>query len=225
MASCLHGRKGVMQGGTITMIAYEIGILPLIKNLKWEIPDVTQPWYADNAGSLGKFARLDTYFDSLTRQGLGRGYYPEPSKIVLIVRPENLEAGKVFRARHVFKVCTGARYLGGYIGDGDSKQYWLRESTLTWDMNIHTIRKTMGKYPQESYATVVHAIQPEWIFLQCITWDMAEAFVGVEKMIRETFLPHIFFRKTKTLSPVVGYLSAMPVNKAVLGILNTVTSA
>ena len=76
-----------MQGDNIEMIAYEIGILPLINNIKQEIPDVTHPWYADNAGSLGKFARLDTYFDSLTRQGLGWGYYPEPSKSVLIVRP------------------------------------------------------------------------------------------------------------------------------------------
>ena len=54
------------------MIAYGIGILPLIKNLKRTIPDVTQLWYADNAGSLGTFARLETYFDSLERLGPGR---------------------------------------------------------------------------------------------------------------------------------------------------------
>ena len=65
-----------MQGGTIAMIAYGIGILPLIKNLKQETPDVTQPWYTDDAGALGIFARLETYFDSLTRQGPGRGYQP-----------------------------------------------------------------------------------------------------------------------------------------------------
>ena len=69
------------------MIAYGIGILPLIKNIKREIPDVTQPWYADKDGYLDTFARIETYFDSLTRQGQGpgRGYYPKPSKIVLIV--------------------------------------------------------------------------------------------------------------------------------------------
>ena len=63
------------------------------------------------------FARLATYFHSLTRQGLGRGYYYELSKSVLIVRPENIEAGKVFGAHHGFKVCMGARYLRGlYLG-------------------------------------------------------------------------------------------------------------
>ena len=43
-----------MQGVPLTMIAYGIGILPLIKNIKQEIPDVTQPWYANYAGALGK---------------------------------------------------------------------------------------------------------------------------------------------------------------------------
>ena len=59
------------------MIAYGIGVLPLIKNIKREILDVTQTWYSDDAGYLGTSARLETYFDSLTRQGTGRGYHPK----------------------------------------------------------------------------------------------------------------------------------------------------
>ena len=103
------------------MITYGISILPLINNLKRAIPDVTQPCYADDAITLGTFERLESYFDSIKRQGPGWEYYPEPSKSVLIVRLENLDVGKVFGTRHVFKVCTGARYLGGYIGDDESK--------------------------------------------------------------------------------------------------------
>ena len=46
----------------------------------------------------------------------------------------------------------------------------------------------------------------------------------MEKMIWEIFLPHIFFGKTKTLSPIVGNLSNMPIKVAGLGLLNPVTS-
>ena len=92
------------QGYPLAMIVYRVGILPLIKNLKQGIPDVTQTWYVDDAIALGTFAILEIYFDSLTRQGPGRGYYTEPSKSVLIVRPENIEAGKEFGARDGFKV-------------------------------------------------------------------------------------------------------------------------
>ena len=69
------------------MIAYGIGILPLIKNLKWEIPDVTHPWYADDAGAVGTFARIETYFYLLAHQGPEWGYHSEPTKSILIVRP------------------------------------------------------------------------------------------------------------------------------------------
>ena len=168
-ASFLHSKEGVTLRDPLSMIAYGIVILPLIKNLKQEIPDVTHPWYADDTGALGMFARLETYFDSLTRQGPGRGYYPEPSKSVLILHPDNLEAGNFFGARHRFKVCTGAHYLGGYIGYDESKHDWLRERTLAWEKNSNMISERAGKYPQESYAAVVRSIQSEWIFLQRVT--------------------------------------------------------
>ena len=122
-------------------------------------------------------------------------------------------------------MCTGARYLGGYVGDNESKRHWLRERTLTWEKNISMISETAGKYPQESYAAVVCVIQSEWIFLQCVTWDTGYAFTGVEKMVRETFFPRLSFGRTKNLLPVIGTLSKIPVNKAELGLLNPVTSA
>ena len=93
-ASFLYSREGVTLEDPLSMIAYGIRILPLIKNIKREIPDVTQPWYAENAGALRTFTRLETYVDSLTCQVPGRGYQLEPTNSVLIICPENLEAGK-----------------------------------------------------------------------------------------------------------------------------------
>ena len=92
------------QGGPLDIITYGIGILPLIKNLKRDIPDITKPRYADDPGALGTFAIIETYFNFITRQGPVRGYYPKTSKSVLTVHPENIEARKVFGVRHRFKV-------------------------------------------------------------------------------------------------------------------------
>ena len=71
----------------------------------------------------------------------------------------------------------------------------------------------MGKYPQESHAVVARAIKSEWIFLQHVTWDTGDAFLGVEKMLWKFFLPRIFSGKTKHLSPIVGVLSTMLIKK------------
>ena len=76
------------------MIMYVIGIIQLFNDLKREIPVVTQTLYTDEAGALGIFVRIKTYFNSLTRQGPGREYYTEPSKSILIVHPEKIGAVK-----------------------------------------------------------------------------------------------------------------------------------
>ena len=83
----MHSIEGVKQGDPLVMIAYGIGILSLIKNLKHGLPDITHPYYTDDAGALYTFEIIKTYFNSLARQGPGRGYHPEMSKIVLIVHP------------------------------------------------------------------------------------------------------------------------------------------
>ena len=88
----------------MAIVAYRIKIIPLIKHLKSKYPDVTQPWYADKAGALGMFDYLDEYFKALKRNGPERGYFSEPTKSILVVNPQNLEAGVEFRRRHGFKV-------------------------------------------------------------------------------------------------------------------------
>ena len=78
-----------------------------------------------------------------------------------------------------------------------------------WDKNIHAVTKMAGKYPQKSYAVVVRAIQLEWIFLQHVIKYIGQAFVVVGKVLRENFLPHIFFEKLRTVPPIVGDLSTL----------------
>ena len=101
--------------------------------------------------------------------------------------------------RHGFRLCTEARYLGGYLGDNKSKRNWLRVRTLTWDNNINMISKTTGKYPQDIYAADVCAIQSESIFLQCITCDTGDLFVRVEKMISEKNIWFFLWKDEKPL--------------------------
>ena len=61
--SFLYSREGLTQGEPLAMVAYGIGTLPLTKNLISEFPDITQPWYAENAGALGMFTRVESYFN------------------------------------------------------------------------------------------------------------------------------------------------------------------
>ena len=92
------------------------------------------------------FAIIEIYFNSLTHQVPGHGHYPKPSKKVLIVYLDHPEARKLFGARHGFKVCSDARYIGFYVGDDESKFDCPRENKETWENSICAISKTAGKY-------------------------------------------------------------------------------
>ena len=187
MVSFLHSREGVMQGDPLAMMNYIIGVLPLIKQLKSEYPDVTQPWFTDNAGALGTFNKIEYYLNLLIWFGPGRGYYPKPLKIILIVHPKNPASGKDFGLSHGLKICTGAEYLGGFIGDKESKPEWLKDRTSMWEKNIRAITKVSGKFPQESHTVAVHAIHSELIYLQHTTKDTGQVFVEVKKFYRKPF--------------------------------------
>ena len=42
--SFLYSKEGMAQGDPLTTIVYRVGILPLIKNIRQEVPGVTQTW-------------------------------------------------------------------------------------------------------------------------------------------------------------------------------------
>ena len=109
------------------------------------------------------------------------------------------------------------------------KQVQTRFSERTYSdvgaEHYHNQKKLRGRYPQESYTTVVCTIQSEWIFVQQIPTDTGDTFAWVEKMIRETFFSPLLLKKTKSISPIEGDLSIMPVKKYELGLLNALTSA
>ena len=81
----LHSKEGMTQGDPLTMIAYDIGVLPLICGLRRSHPRVTQPWYADDTGAVGKFGDVMSHFRDLHLRGPARGYFPEPTKSILVV--------------------------------------------------------------------------------------------------------------------------------------------
>ena len=61
----LYIKEGVTQGHPLAVMAYGMGILPLIQELQKAHPGVTQPWYADDAGAGGTFEGIRCHFDDL----------------------------------------------------------------------------------------------------------------------------------------------------------------
>ena len=69
----LHSKEGVIQGDPLAMIVYDIGSLPLIREMRNDHPRVTQPWYADYAGAGGTFQQILDHFRDLQARGPAQG--------------------------------------------------------------------------------------------------------------------------------------------------------
>ena len=100
------------QGYPLSKVAYGIGILPVIKLPKSANPDVTQYWYADNAGALGMFDNLGEYFNLLKHNCPDWGYYSNTTKTILIVHLDNPKWGNCL-----------ARIMGLWFTQGHIKTY------------------------------------------------------------------------------------------------------
>ena len=62
------------QGDSLALVPYFNVIILLIKLMKAEFPDVTQPWYDENSSALGTFANVELYLNLLKLFGPGCGY-------------------------------------------------------------------------------------------------------------------------------------------------------
>ena len=73
-ANVIRSREGLTQGDPLDMVAHGIVIILLIKQTKSIHPEITHPWYADDAGALGMLDNLEKYFNLLKHNVPDRGY-------------------------------------------------------------------------------------------------------------------------------------------------------
>ena len=124
--------------------------------------------------------------------GPSRGYYPEPTKSILVVAPGNVSrAEEHFRGFRI-KVVTGHRYLEGYIGDKETEWRWLAEKIKGWTESVGILAGVSRKHLQSAYAGLQKSHQQEWAFVQRVTPGIGDAFIPVETALKETLVPALF---------------------------------
>ena len=174
------------------MIAYGIGVFPLIWDLLGAHPRATQPCYADDAGAGGMFKDVQAHFQDLQARGLARGYCPEPTKSILVVAP-----GKVALAEEHFRglcirMVTGHQYLGDFLGDIAVEREWLEKKVQGWKESVQILAGVALKHPQSAYEGLQNPLQQKWAFVQRGTSRVGAAFGPVEEALREVFFLALF---------------------------------
>ena len=98
----------------------------------------------------GAFKEVQAHFQDLQARGPARGYYPEPTKSILVVAPGNVaRAEEHFRGLGI-RVVTGHRYLGGFLGDAAAEKEWL-------DKKIHGLKESVVVLAGVTLCTKAHS--------------------------------------------------------------------
>ena len=208
------------------MFLYGIGILPLIRNLKELHPDVVQPWYADDAAALAEWYRLVQLYDDLILLGKGYGYFSNAAKCKVVVREGLVEAAVEFfntQRNMGFEICTGTRYLGGYIGCEDGRDKYITKKVLSWESTVRELAMVANQhYPHSAYTGLTKSLQHQWTYFQRVIPNIAHLFDPVENAITGSFIPAIY---GESVRDSIRLLASLPVKCAGLAITNPVSTS
>ena len=217
-------REGVTQGDPLAMVLYGIALSPLAERLKEAVPDAVQPWFADDAAMVGRASRIRRATTLLQQWGPDRGYYPEPAKSIVVCPAAQQDRAAAQLAGFQFTYKTGARYLGGFLGDQSARGEWLEPKLQSWAKAVTSLSSVARRYPQTAYAGLAHSLQSEWMYLQRVTSNAGESFDGVERAIKEEFVPSLF-DVPKDEAAEMRPLLALSVKNAGLGIRDPTQAA
>ena len=106
----LLSQEGTTQGCPLAMAMYAIACVPLLRRL---LPICKQVWFADDATGCDKFKALRIWFDALVEIGPIYGYFPKPSKCILLAKPDRVEQARtVFSGSGIDILTEGAKDSG-----------------------------------------------------------------------------------------------------------------
>jgi hypothetical protein len=217
-------QEGVTQGDPLSMIIYGVALTPLSEQLRRDVPGVLQPWYADDMAMVGPASGIASCMALLEANGPARGYFPEPSKSILICRPADQDAARMNLSDFDFQYRDGHRYVGGFIGTNEARTQWLEPMIADWVFGIKQLAKAAQRFPQAAYAGLAKSLQMEWQYLQRVLPHAGTSFLPIEEALAESFLPQLL-QEPVASAATLRDLMALPVRHAGLGIPDPVTAA
>ena len=147
------------------MLLYAVAMMPLVNSLRCR-EQYQQSWYADDSACAGPLNSIHSWLDRLIERGPTYGYFPEPTKSVVVVASKYVEIAKSAFQNVGVKVVTGHRFLGGVVGEREFCVQFVREKVDVWVDCVDKLSQAAIKAPQAAFASLTKSLQCEWDFLQ-----------------------------------------------------------
>jgi hypothetical protein len=205
----LLSQEGTTQGCPLAMAMYALALVPLVKLLQ---PICKQVWYADDATGCDKFSKLRQWFDLLLEKGPIYGYFPKPSKCILLTKPDRVGlANKLFKGTGVdvqtegskdsgIEIITnGTRHLGAAVGTDEFKQSYVKKKVASWIESVKKLATIAASEPHAAFSAFTHCLQSQWGFLSRSMPGTSHLFQPLEDVIRSVFIRSLLRRDVNDL--------------------------
>ena len=145
----IFSSEGTTQGDPLAMSMYAIAILPLIHHLNQFT--IHQVWYANDAATLGKLSIIKSWWEELQSHGPSFGYYTNPFKSWLIVKPVAEDSARsIFADTDINITSEGHRYLGSPIGSEDFISNFIQDKISEWVSQLERLTAVAQTQPHAS---------------------------------------------------------------------------
>lgn len=215
----LQSNEGTTQGDPTAMAVYGIGLTPLLKHLTNLYPekDPKIVAFADDLTSAGKISKLHSWWKDLLEMGPKFGYFPKPSKTVLIVKPEfETMASEVFQNSNIKITTTGQRHLGAVIGSEIYRREYVEEIVSKWKDELLLLSKIAEIQPQAAYSAYIHGFKGKYNYFNRTIPTMYNHLNAIEDILRNHFIPAIIGESF--ISDHLRQLLALPIRLGGLAI-------
>mmetsp|Transcript_5646 Transcript_5646/g.7859 ORF Transcript_5646/g.7859 Transcript_5646/m.7859 type:complete len:630 (+) Transcript_5646:456-2345(+) len=212
----VHSKTGSTQGCGIAMQMHAVGSSPMILEVKKDVPDVIQVLFADDDAGGGKIKSLKVWAEKMIELGPPRGIFAEPTKSLLVVKPEFVGQAQELFADLQIPVVSSGKHLGGCVGDEGEMLDFVKKKVARWVKCVEFLAEAARKHPHEAYTSSTKSLQSEWRFLQRLIPGSSPCFKELEDVIAYVvFIPALVGRRVSDLEK---RLFALPTRFAGLGI-------
>ena len=151
------------------------------------------------------------------------GYYPNPKKCWLVVKPEKEGRAKEMFAGTGINITTeGRKHLGAALGSRSYLEHYVGGKVEDWVGEVTRLAEFARSQPQASYAAFTFGLRHRWTYFMRTLPDIETLLQPLERAISDVLIPSLIGRNC---SEAERDLVALPVRMGGLRLINPSDSA
>ena len=159
------------------------------------------------------------WWDEILSRGPSFGYFPNPLKSWLVVKPELVSTAKsIFADVNINITSEGRCYLGSPIGSSQFVSTSIQSKISEWVSQLELLTTVATTQPHPAFAALIHGFTNKWSYYFRSTPGI-DAFIGpLEECLRNKLLPTLTGQSS--ISDSMRSLLSLPPRLGGMGIVN-----